>query len=168
MFRGKTLHENFVIVPADKTSKNDTFDCKRYHVSILVKELWLNSLPGNQVYPNIYPFYSHLQKYFATAYSKSGVNQVQRSWNILTDSRVKSTEIRRTWPRHVNHFEEFLCTDFMCTRNKMDIILTVKLVLSSYFLVHKTQRPSAPLLLYAFLCPSVRRLSSIYISDLME
>ena len=29
------LHENFVIVPADKASKNYTFVCKRYYVDIL-------------------------------------------------------------------------------------------------------------------------------------
>ena len=41
------LHENFVIVPADKASNNYTFVCKRHYVSILTEELGLNSLPGN-------------------------------------------------------------------------------------------------------------------------
>ena len=44
------LHENFVIVPADKASNNYTFVCKRYYVSILSEELGLNSLPGNPTY----------------------------------------------------------------------------------------------------------------------
>ena len=39
------LHENFVIVPADKASNNYTFVCKRHYVSILSEELGLNSLP---------------------------------------------------------------------------------------------------------------------------
>ena len=41
------LHENFVLVPADKASNNYTFVCKRHYVSILSEELGLNSLPGN-------------------------------------------------------------------------------------------------------------------------
>ena len=45
-----SLHENFVIVPADKASNNYTFVCKKYYVSILIEELGLNSLPGNPTY----------------------------------------------------------------------------------------------------------------------
>ena len=44
------LHENFVIVPAEKASNNYTFVCKRHYVSILSEELGLNSLPGNHTY----------------------------------------------------------------------------------------------------------------------
>ena len=44
------LHENFVIVPADKASNNFTFVCKRHYVRILAEELGLNSLPGNPTY----------------------------------------------------------------------------------------------------------------------
>ena len=44
------LHDNFVIVPADKASNNYTFVCKRHYVSILSEELGLNSLPGNPTY----------------------------------------------------------------------------------------------------------------------
>ena len=44
------LHENFVIVPADKASNKYTFVCKKYYVSILIEELGLNSLPGNPTY----------------------------------------------------------------------------------------------------------------------
>ena len=44
------LHENFVIVPADKAPNNYTFVCKRQDVSILSEELGLNSLPGNPTY----------------------------------------------------------------------------------------------------------------------
>ena len=42
-----SLHENFVIVPADKASNNYTFVCKRYYVDILIEELGLHLLPGN-------------------------------------------------------------------------------------------------------------------------
>ena len=44
------LHENFVIVPADKASNNYTFVCKRHYVDILIEELGLHSLPGNPTY----------------------------------------------------------------------------------------------------------------------
>ena len=44
------LHENFVIVPADKASNNYTFVCKRHYVDILIEELGLHSLPGNPSY----------------------------------------------------------------------------------------------------------------------
>ena len=44
------LHENFVIVLADKASNIYTFVCKKYYVSILIEELGLNSLPGNPTY----------------------------------------------------------------------------------------------------------------------
>ena len=44
------LHENFVIVPADKASNNYTFVCKRHFVNILIEELGLLSLPGNPTY----------------------------------------------------------------------------------------------------------------------
>ena len=44
------LHENFVIVPADKASINYTFVCKRHYVDILIEELELHSLPWNPTY----------------------------------------------------------------------------------------------------------------------
>ena len=44
------LHENFVIVPADKAFSNYSFVCKRYYVSILTKEFGLNSLPWYPAY----------------------------------------------------------------------------------------------------------------------
>ena len=44
------LHENFVIVPADKASYNYTFVCKRYYGDTLIEELGLHLLPGNPTY----------------------------------------------------------------------------------------------------------------------
>ena len=44
------LHDNFIIVPADKASNNFTFVCKRYYFNILQEELGLNTLPGNPTY----------------------------------------------------------------------------------------------------------------------
>ena len=36
------LHENFIIVPADKASNNYTFVCKKHCVDILIEELGLH------------------------------------------------------------------------------------------------------------------------------
>ena len=44
------LHENFIIVPADKASNNHTFVCKRYYIVILIEEFGLHLLPGNPIY----------------------------------------------------------------------------------------------------------------------
>ena len=42
------LHENFIIVPADKVYNKYNFVCKKHYVDVLIKEL--NSLPGNPTY----------------------------------------------------------------------------------------------------------------------
>ncbi|KAK3097801.1 hypothetical protein FSP39_013307 [Pinctada imbricata] len=44
------LQEHYVITPADKASNNYTFTCKKYYFDSLVKELGLNSPPGNPTY----------------------------------------------------------------------------------------------------------------------
>ena len=41
------FHDNAVVFPVDKASKNYTFVCKRHFISILLEKLGLNSLPGN-------------------------------------------------------------------------------------------------------------------------
>ncbi|KAK3093830.1 hypothetical protein FSP39_020721 [Pinctada imbricata] len=42
--------EHYVITPADKASNNYTFTCKKYYFDSQVKELGLNSTPGNPTY----------------------------------------------------------------------------------------------------------------------
>ena len=44
------LHENFVIVPADRASNNYTYVCKKHYIDILIEELGLHSRPGNHTY----------------------------------------------------------------------------------------------------------------------
>ena len=44
------LHENSVIVPADKASNNYTFVCKKHYDDILIEELGLHSIPWNPTY----------------------------------------------------------------------------------------------------------------------
>ena len=71
------LHENFVIVPADKASNNYTFVCKRYYVDILIEELGLHLLPGNPTY-NL------------TDFSASEVLENHKS--VLTSFGIQTTE----------------------------------------------------------------------------
>ena len=59
------LHENFVIVHADKASNNYTFVCKRHCVSILTQELVFNSLHGMRTLHTISRIFLH-QKCWAT------------------------------------------------------------------------------------------------------
>ena len=75
------LHENFVIVPADKASNNYTFVCKRYYVDILIEELGLSSKCSTKLLSILLTkLLTHikqgLQKYCETAYTRSGVNQM--------------------------------------------------------------------------------------------
>ena len=39
----RRLHGAFVLVPADKASKNVIVLCKKYHIEILIKELGINT-----------------------------------------------------------------------------------------------------------------------------
>ena len=50
------LNEKFVKAPADKASKDYTFVCKRYYVSILIEELGFNSITMNPTYVQSYRF----------------------------------------------------------------------------------------------------------------
>ena len=40
----RKLHEDFVLVPADKAAKNIIVICKKYYIETLIKELGINSL----------------------------------------------------------------------------------------------------------------------------
>ena len=44
------LHENFVLVPADKASNNIVFVCKSYYYNCLLNELGFTSTSGNPTY----------------------------------------------------------------------------------------------------------------------
>ena len=44
------LHDNYVIVPADKASNNIVFVCKTYYINCLREELGLNASKGNPIY----------------------------------------------------------------------------------------------------------------------
>ena len=44
------LHDNFVLVPADKASNNIVFVCKKYYYECLLNELGFTSTSGNPTY----------------------------------------------------------------------------------------------------------------------
>jgi hypothetical protein len=41
-----SLHDKYVVVPADKASNNIVFVCKSYYFKCLIKELGINSKPS--------------------------------------------------------------------------------------------------------------------------
>jgi hypothetical protein len=55
----RRLHDNFVLVPADKASNNIVFVCKNYYYECLLHELGLTSTSGNPSYTrtNTIPIY---------------------------------------------------------------------------------------------------------------
>ena len=44
------IHENFVIVPADKVSNNSAFVCKTHYINCLMEELGMSTMTGNPTY----------------------------------------------------------------------------------------------------------------------
>ena len=45
-----SLHDNYVVVPADKASTNTVFICKAHYYNCLTKELGINSAQSNPTY----------------------------------------------------------------------------------------------------------------------
>ena len=114
------LQENFVIVPADKASNNYmyTFVCKRYYVSILIEELWLNSLPGNPTY------YGILQGFFASEVPDN-LKSVLTSFGI--DTNVDELDLPYIYwiPKmHKNPIHRFIAGSAWCYTKPLSILLT--------------------------------------------
>ena len=111
------LHENFVIVPADKASNNYTFVCKRYYVDILIEELGLHLLPGNPTY-NL------------TDFSASGVLENHKS--VLFSFGIQTTDEELDWPYiywipkvHKNPYKHrFIAGSSKCSTKPLSILLT--------------------------------------------
>jgi hypothetical protein len=49
----RTLHDNFVVVPAHKTSNNIVFVCKNYYYECLLNEVGFTSTSWNPTYTSI-------------------------------------------------------------------------------------------------------------------
>ena len=124
------LHENLVIVPADKASNNYTFVCKRHYISILSEELGLNSLPGN-------PSYNR------TDFSASEVLDNHKS--VLTSFGIETSDDELDLPyiywiskMHKNPYKHrFIAGSSKCSIKLLSIILTkllthIKLGLQKY------------------------------------
>ena len=111
------LHENFVIVPADKASNNYTFVCKRYYVDILIEELGLHLLPGNPTY-NL------------TDFSASEVLDNHKS--VLTSFGIQTTDEELDLPyiywipkMHKNPYKHrFIAGSSKCSTKPLSILLT--------------------------------------------
>ena len=113
------LHENFVIVPADKASNNYryTFVCKRYYVDILIEELGLHLLRGNPTY-NLIDF------------SASEVLDNHKS--VLTSFGIQTTDKELDLPyiywipkMHKNPYKNwFIAGSSKCSTKPLSILLT--------------------------------------------
>ena len=111
------LHENFVIVPADKASNTYTFVCKRYYVDILIEELGLHLLPGNPTY-NL------------TDFSASEVLDNHKS--VLTSFGIQTTDEEFDLPYiywipkiHKNPYKHrFIAGSSKCSTKPLSILLT--------------------------------------------
>ena len=111
------LHENFVIVPADKASNNYTFVCKRYYVDTLIEELGLHLLPGNPTY-NL------------TDFSASEVLDNHKS--VLTTFGIQTADEELDLPyiywipkMHKNPYKHrFIAGSSKCSTKPLSILLT--------------------------------------------
>ena len=111
------LHENFVIVPADKASNNNTFICKRYYVDILIEEPGLHLLPGNPTYD-------------LTDFSASDVLDNHKS--VLTSFGIQTTDKELDLPyiywipkMHKNSYKHrFIAGSSKCSTKPLSILLT--------------------------------------------
>ena len=111
------LHENFVIVSADKASQTYTFVCKRHYVSILTEELGLNSLPGNPTY--------NLTNFSAT-------EVLDNHKSVLTSFRIETSDDELDLPyiywipkMHKNVYNHrFIAGSSKCSTKPLSILLT--------------------------------------------
>ena len=101
------LHENFVIVLADKASNKFTFVCKRHYVDILTEELGLHSLPGNPTY-NL-TFFLH-----------------QKCWTTTNRSSLPSSSICLTFIGFRSNpcKHRFIAGSSKCATKPLSILLT--------------------------------------------
>ena len=111
------LHNNCVIVPADKASKNYTFVCKRHYVRILSEELGLHSLPGNPTY--------NLTDFFAS-------EVLDNHKSVLTSFGIETSDDELDLPyiywipkMHKNPYKHrFIAGSSKCSTKPLSILLT--------------------------------------------
>ena len=63
----KRLHDDFVLVPADKAANNVTVVCKRYYIETLIKELGINTTnisPNSTYIPSTDAFHEILKSHY--------------------------------------------------------------------------------------------------------
>ena len=111
------LHENFIIVPADKASNNYTFVCRRHYLNILKEELGLNTLPGNPTYT-------------LTNFSTSEILENHKS--VLTSFGIHTSDAELELPyiywipkMHKNPYKHrFIAGSSRCSTKPLSILLT--------------------------------------------
>ena len=74
----RRLHDDFVLVPADKAANNVTVVCKRYYIETLIKELGINTtnISPNSTYISSTDSFDEILKSHLQIYRISGIRNV--------------------------------------------------------------------------------------------
>ena len=112
-----TLHDKYVVVPADKASNNIVFVCKKYYIECLIKELGLNNSTCNPTYTR-----STLTKEEILENHKS----VLLSFGINTKTHDESLPSLYWIPKlHKNPYKErYIAGSSKCSTKPLSKILT--------------------------------------------
>ena len=112
-----TLHDKYVVVPADKASNNIIFVCKKYYIDCLISELGPNNISGNPTYT-------------ATTLSKEEV--ITNHVSVLTSFGLQIDEVDSELPRiywipklhKVPYKQRYIAGSFKCTTKPLSKLLT--------------------------------------------
>ena len=111
------LHDQFVLVPADKASNNIVFVCKKYYFNCLIQELGLNSNSNNPTYK-------------ATTFSESEVltnhKSVLSSFGVKVDTDSLELPYLYWIPKlHKNPYKErYIAGSSRCSTKPLSVLLT--------------------------------------------
>ena len=113
------LHENFVILTADKASNNYTFVFKRHYVSILTEVLGLNSFHGNPIY--------NLTDFSASEVLDNNTSVLTSFGKETSDDEIYLPYIYWNLKMHKNPYtskHRFIAGSYKCSTNPLSILLT--------------------------------------------
>ena len=112
------LHEQYVIVPADKASNNIVFVCKKYYHQCLINELGCNSASNDSAYT-------------LTSFSREEIisnhNSVLTSFGIKVNENVSELPFLYWIPKlHKNPYKQrFIAGSAKCSTKPLSALLTI-------------------------------------------
>ena len=112
-----SLHDKYVVVPADKAANNVIFVCKKYYVSCLFSELGLDDVSGNPTYT-------------ATTLSKDEI--ITNHMSVLSSFGLHVDENDSELPRiywipklhKVPYKQRYIAGSFKCSTKPLSKLLT--------------------------------------------